>query len=90
MTQRQLAAIAKVPQPTIARIEAGSVVPRVDTLDRLLRACGEKLIAAPRLDEGHDLEQIRQLLDKAPAERLRQMAGSARNAQAFMRTVRRS
>jgi predicted transcriptional regulator len=28
-----------VAQPAVARIESGAVVPRVDTLDRLLAAC---------------------------------------------------
>ncbi|MGA9159830.1 MAG: helix-turn-helix transcriptional regulator, partial [Actinomycetota bacterium] len=40
LTQRALALRAGIPQPTIARIEARTVVPRIDTLDRLLSACG--------------------------------------------------
>jgi transcriptional regulator with XRE-family HTH domain len=48
LTQRALAAKARVPQPTVARIESRAVVPRVDTLDRLLAACGVALTVGPR------------------------------------------
>jgi transcriptional regulator with XRE-family HTH domain len=48
LSQRQLAARSGVPQPTIARIEAGHQVPRADTLERLLRACGWQLDTTPR------------------------------------------
>ena len=40
LTQRELARRARVPQPTISRIERGIVSPSVDTLDRLLRNLG--------------------------------------------------
>ena len=52
LTQRQLAARSGVPQPTIARIESGRQVPRVDTLERLLDACGWELEMTPRRGEG--------------------------------------
>ena len=48
LTQRALAAKADIAQPTIARIESGAMVPRVDTLDRLLEACGMGLEVEPR------------------------------------------
>lgn len=38
LTQRALAARSGVPQPHIARIESGQVVPKPETVDRLLRA----------------------------------------------------
>ncbi len=69
LSQRQLAAATGVAQPTIARIERGAEVPRVDTLDRLLRACGEALEALPLAGEGIDRTVIRQLLRLSPAER---------------------
>lgn len=47
MTQHQLASAAKTPQPTIARIEAGSVTPRTATLLALLEATGHQLVAEP-------------------------------------------
>ncbi|HKI27951.1 MAG TPA: helix-turn-helix transcriptional regulator, partial [Actinomycetota bacterium] len=43
LSQRELARRAHTPQPTIARIESHAVVPRMDTLDRLLAACGVTL-----------------------------------------------
>ncbi|HEX9775500.1 MAG TPA: helix-turn-helix transcriptional regulator [Actinomycetota bacterium] len=54
LTQRELAAKAGVPQPSIARIESGATIPRVDTLDRLLEQCGEGLYAQRRLGIGVD------------------------------------
>jgi len=49
LTQRQLAEAAGTSQAAIARYEAGTVVPDVRTLARLLEACGFQLVldAAP-------------------------------------------
>jgi predicted transcriptional regulator len=70
LTQRELAGRAGVPQPQIARIESGAVIPRVDTLDRLLEACGEGLESHPRPGRGLDRTGHRSLLENAPRERL--------------------
>ena len=70
LTQRELAARARIPQETIARIEAGRVDPRVGTLDRLLEACGMGLEVMPRLGIGIDRTQFQRLLDMTPSERL--------------------
>lgn len=78
LTQRELARRAGVPQPTVARIEAGRVSPRTDTLERLLRACGQELALRDRLGEGMDRSAIRELLRLSPAERLRLAAEEAR------------
>jgi predicted transcriptional regulator len=83
-TQRGLAARAGVPQPAIARIERGSVVPRVDTLERLLRACGETLEAMPEIGIGIDRSRIAELLELSPAERLRVAVEEARNMQRLL------
>ena len=69
LTQRRLAAATGVAQPTIARIERGHEVPRVDTLDTLLRACGDTVEAVPLAGVGLDRSVIRQLLRLSPAER---------------------
>jgi predicted transcriptional regulator len=58
-----------VPQSTIGRIESGAVVPRVDTLDRLLRACGDQLEAMPLLGQGVDRSLIAMMLAMTPQER---------------------
>jgi predicted transcriptional regulator len=82
LTQRQLAAAAAVSQPVVARIESGTVVPRVDTLDRLLAGCGEALESRPRLGIGVDRSVIRRLLELSPAERARLAVEEARNLDA--------
>lgn len=79
LTQRALARHAGVPQPTVARIESGAVVPRVDTLDRLLAECGVALDGVPRPGAGVDRTPIRELLALSPGERLRRAAREARN-----------
>lgn len=48
LTQRGLAAGAGVPQSTVARIESGQMMPRVDTFDRLLRVADKRVAVAPR------------------------------------------
>ena len=70
LTQRALARRSGVAQPTVARIEVGAEVPRIDTLTRLLWACGETIEALPRAGEGVDRTGIREQLRLTPAERL--------------------
>ena len=79
LTQRQLAGFAGVPQSQIGRIEARLTIPRVDTLDRLLEACGEGLESLPRPGIGLDRTVARELLALTPAERARVAARSNRN-----------
>ena len=47
LSQGDLAARAKTSQPDISTIESGKRVPTVDTLERLLRQTGHRLIAIP-------------------------------------------
>lgn len=77
LSQRALAAGTGVAQPTIARIEAGREDPRIATLDRLLRACGEALGAVPAAGGGVDRSGIRALLAMTPAERLAGLVAEA-------------
>jgi transcriptional regulator with XRE-family HTH domain len=77
LTQRQLAERAHVPQATVGRIEAGQITPRVDTLEKLLRAAGQELSFSPRPGIGVDRSQIRELLRLTPKERLELAAGDA-------------
>jgi transcriptional regulator with XRE-family HTH domain len=70
-TQRELAGRAGVAQPAISRIERGHLSPRVDTLDRLLRACGRGIDLVPRPGADLDRTLIRERLRLSPAERLR-------------------
>lgn len=88
MTQRGLADKAGVPQSQIAKIESGAVVPRVDTLDRLLEACGEGLESLPRLGLGVDRTLARELLKLPPRERARVGIASSNNVREVMERVR--
>jgi transcriptional regulator with XRE-family HTH domain len=76
-TQRELAQAAGILQPAIARIETGDVIPRVDTLARILAACGAVLASQRRLPEDGEWarirEQIRALLRAAPRQRLQSL-----------------
>jgi transcriptional regulator with XRE-family HTH domain len=65
LTQRELAQLASVPQASIARIEGGAIIPRFDTLQRLLLACGVELKAVARAD-GVDRSLIRARLAMTP------------------------
>jgi predicted transcriptional regulator len=73
----------------VARIERGTVVPRVDTLDNLLQACDQSLEAVPRLGIGVDRTLIREMLKLTPAERLQRASNEANSLNRFVSAVRR-
>jgi len=77
-SQRELSRRTGVPQAAIARIEGGRQVPRADTLDRLLTACGFELRLGPIRGGGVDRSQIREWLELSPAERLERATGYGR------------
>jgi predicted transcriptional regulator len=79
LTQRELAQLAGVAQPAIARIESAKVVPRIDTLDRLLRACGWSLETVRRIGQGLDRTTIADLLRTDPEERAKRATAEANN-----------
>jgi transcriptional regulator with XRE-family HTH domain len=74
LTQRELAGATGMFQPAIARIESGDVVPRIDTLVRVLAACGASLAVEPKLRDSDRLAanrtRIQTLLRVPPRERL--------------------
>ena len=78
LSQRALAERAGVPQSTVARIELGRLAPRVDTLERILRATGRTLASEPVLGAGEDLSLIRDRLRLTPAARARLAVREAR------------
>ena len=88
LTQRELAERSGVAQPAISRIESGRVVPLVDTLDRLLRLCGEQLEAVPLLGERVDRSLIRRLLTLTPSERLDRAVRESNNIAELIRSRR--
>jgi transcriptional regulator with XRE-family HTH domain len=89
-TQRALARRSGVPQPAIARIESGAVVPRVDTLERLLNACGQALGVERLLGTEVDRTVIRQLRRLTPRERLKVAEEESINLDRLLRARRRS
>jgi len=80
LTQRDLAGRSGVPQPMIARIESGRQMPRADTLDRLLRACGWELDMTLRRGAGEDRGLIRSWLALTPLDRAQRGASYGRFA----------
>ena len=89
LTQRQLAEQARIPQSSVAKIESGTIIPRVDTFDRLLRACGEALEALPRLGIGVDRSNMILLSRLDHAERARRAVEESRAVQAMFKKAPR-
>lgn len=61
MTQLELADAVKMPQPSIARIERGTVAPRAATLIAILQATGHRLTVEP-IGRPVDLEALHERL----------------------------
>jgi len=89
LSQRELGRRSGVPQAAISRIERGLVSPRVDTLDRLLRACGKDAGLVVRPGTGLDRTLIRERLPLPVAERARLAVIEWENTRVFDRAVRR-
>jgi transcriptional regulator with XRE-family HTH domain len=77
LTQRELAARAGTSQSAIARIERGRQLPSVETLQRILRACGLDLELRIVLQDTTQDSTIRTTLALTPKERLDQLEGVA-------------
>ena len=69
LSQRELSRRTGVPQSAIARIERGQQMPRADTLERLLKACGFELRLGPVRGGGVDRSLLRYWGELSPAER---------------------
>ena len=78
-----------MPQSTVGRIESGTVIPRVDTFERLLEACDESLEVLPRPGIGVDRSLIRELLKLTPSERLEAASASANSLNRLLSAARR-
>lgn len=82
-TQSELAERAGTSQPTIAAYEAGSKVPTVSTLERVLRATGTNLVAS-RPSSGLPSGRLRGLLERRRNEIVELAARHhARNVRVF-------
>ena len=92
LTQREVADRAGTSQPVVARIETGAVRPDLDTLSRLLLACGVTLTLSTTPYDTTDLRQLDESLALSPAQRVernrRQTALAARAAGARTRPLR--
>lgn len=55
------------------------MVPRVDTLEHLLRACGHNLVVTRRAGSGVDRSVMRELLRLTPLQRLELAVSEANN-----------
>jgi len=87
MTQHDLAQATGMPQPSIARIEAGTVVPRTATLIDILSTTGHRLSVEP-IDRTVDREAIRrQLALDVPRRTLKAMSRGANGR--ILRRMRR-
>lgn len=47
LSQRELADVVGTSQSAIARYESGKVIPRFDTLERILRVLGHRMVLQP-------------------------------------------
>jgi transcriptional regulator with XRE-family HTH domain len=83
LTQQELARKAGMSQSALARLEAGRVKPRVDTMARLLRECRMSLELFPISGAGVDRTTIRKMLALPPRQRLRLAVKEARNVDAL-------
>jgi len=79
LSQAELAARLGTTQSAISRWERGHESPRVDTLGRILQACGFEVDLTFRRHDDEDRSQIRHMLSLTPEERLRHFT-SAINA----------
>lgn len=87
LSQRALAEAAGIPQSTVARIELGSLSPRTDTLERLLRAAGQTLTIEPRLGIGVDRSLIQEFLKRSPGQRVGALKVESRALRALDRAI---
>jgi transcriptional regulator with XRE-family HTH domain len=82
-SQRELSRRTGVPQSAIARIEQGQQVPRADTLEKLLAACGFELRSAPKTADDIDRREIARFIELSPQERSARGVAVAHLAEAY-------
>ena len=71
LSQGALAERLGTTQSAVSRWERGHESPRVDTLGRILQACGFEVDLTFRRHDDEDRAQIRHMLTLTPVERLR-------------------
>src|SRR3954454_22780709 len=78
LTQTALADAIGTKQSVVSRWENGDDTPRLETLVRILRACGFEADIALRRQDDVDRAQIREQLAMEPRERLRSVENVSR------------
>lgn len=78
-----------MPPSTVARIETGSLDPRIGTVERLLRACGHALEVERDFSEGVDVTLLEMTLGWSPEERLEQGLAAAKSIGPMVGAARR-
>jgi transcriptional regulator with XRE-family HTH domain len=87
LTQAELARRLGTKQSVVSRWERGLDVPRVDTLGRILHACGFEADLIFRRHDDEDRSQIAERLSRSVDERARYFRGAV-NAYRLARQVR--
>jgi predicted transcriptional regulator len=81
LTQRELARKAHTAQSVVARVEQGETSPTWDTLVRLIRASGFRLVTTverARLVDRSQLDDVPRILRMTPEQRLEEVAQVSR------------
>lgn len=78
LSQAELAARLSTTQSAVSRWERGHESPRVNTLGRILQACGFEVDLTFRRHDDEDRTQIRYMLSLTPEERLAGMRNFSR------------
>jgi transcriptional regulator with XRE-family HTH domain len=86
LSQRELAARLGTKQSVVSRWERGVDTPRVDTLARILQACGFEAYLTFRRHDDEDRSQIVESLALSPEERLE----TVENVTEFLGLARRA
>lgn len=79
LSQRALAERAGTSQPAVARYERGVATPSLETLQRLMTACGRRLrLDLEAIADPHDIELAARQLELTPLQRLHSLSRFAR------------
>jgi uncharacterized protein len=91
LSQRELARLAGTSQPAIARYESGASIPTLATLDRLLEACGRRVVlsAEPTDHRSETSPHIRRLQEHRGALLDASRSHGARDVRVFGSVARR-
>lgn len=91
LSQAALASRLGTTQSAVARLERDGTSPRVETLERALRACGRKLeLSAPRRRPSIDETLVAAMLRTPPGERIKTFERSYASVREFALAAARS